>query len=188
MGRQRRLSRTLMLGAVAGLLGARSMGTFTRLWRNFLKSNQDGDRKPGSSYSAQERDATERIAEIVAARVFERRLSMRDRHAGSIVVHYGVGAASGAVYALLPNRFPFVSRFCAILFGAAMWLVADELLMPALGVTRALKNYSAAMQANALGEHIVFALTTDQFLRLTHVFESRSAKPAAERGNETHAA
>jgi len=46
-------------------------------------------------------------------------------------------------------------------FGIALWLVGDEIVMPALGLTEKPGRYSLPMKANAFGEHLVYAFTVD---------------------------
>jgi hypothetical protein len=45
-----------------------------------------------------------------------------------------------------------------------MWLVGNELLLPAIGIIER-EDYNVAMQANALGEHLACGLTTDLICR-----------------------
>jgi hypothetical protein len=45
-----------------------------------------------------------------------------------------------------------------------MWLVGNELLLPGLGIVEC-GDYDAIKQANALGEHLAYGLTTDLICR-----------------------
>ncbi len=171
-GQSRDFSKTLIAGAVAGLAGSWTMSQFTRLYHAEARSAQlDKPARRGLPYSQQEWDATSTIARIVALRVLGRRLSKREQRAGAAIVHYAVGAATGASYALLASRSGKVTsysgiRYSGIIFGTALWLLADELLMPSIGACRWPRDYSVFMQANALGEHLVYGLTIDAMLRL----------------------
>jgi putative membrane protein len=147
------------------------MGVFTRLW--FALTHEPGRaRRKGTflPYSKQERDATSRIADVIVQRLLDYRLKKTGGRAGAMIVHYAVGTATGASYAILARRFPEVRKFCGVPFGVAVWLIADELVMPALGTTRKLRDYSRQAQINALGEHIVYAITVDSMLNVESQF------------------
>ncbi|MGC1371801.1 MAG: DUF1440 domain-containing protein [Candidatus Sulfotelmatobacter sp.] len=168
------LAKTLVAGGIAGLAGACAMSGFARLsdtlaQRISLGSKRKATRLP---YSEQEWDATTRIAQAAARRLLNRRLNAKEERIGAAMVHYAVGATSGAAYVVLAKRFPQVGKYSGAIFGAAMWLLSDELLMPSTGTTRKLRNYSALAQANALGEHIVYAVTTDTLLRLDRISDA----------------
>ena len=170
------LTRTLVAGGIGGLAGACAMSGFARLSGTLASrtghlSERGATRIP---YSEQEWDATTRIAQAAARRLLNRRLNGKEERIGAAMVHYAVGAASGAAYAVLARRFPQVGKCSGAIFGAAMWLLSDELLMPATGTTRKLRNYSVLAQANALGEHIVYGVTTDNLLRSNWI--ERAAK------------
>lgn len=161
------LSKALLAGGFAGLAGACAMSGFTRLWIALAPEPARSKNKARClPYSEQERDATFRIADIVGRRLFDRRLNEREKCKGAVIVHYAVGATTGAGYAILAKRFHQVRKFSGVMFGVAVWLLADELLMPATGSTRKLRDYSWLAQANALGEHIIYATTADALLRL----------------------
>jgi hypothetical protein len=53
-------------------------------------------------------------------------------------------------------------RWRGVLLGIAIWTLGNELFLPALRLTKRPSHYSPRMQANALGEHIVYGLTTDR--------------------------
>jgi putative membrane protein len=46
-------------------------------------------------------------------------------------------------------------------FGTAVWLGADELAMPALGLSRRDVDYPLEAHAQSFAAHIVFGVTTD---------------------------
>lgn len=162
------IAKTLVAGAVAGVAGACAMSGFTRLWDALASKAGDPHKRRSTRlpYSEQEWEATSRIAEIAARRLLERSLNEREKRIGAAMVHYAVGATTGAAYAILARRFPKVRKSSGAIFGGALWLLADEMLMPAIGATSRLRDYSVLAQANALGEHLVYALTANILLRL----------------------
>jgi len=81
-------------------------------------------------------------------------------------VHYAFGAGVGAIYGALAERAPVVSAGLGLLFGAAVWLGAHVITVPALGLARppARQPRAKAMQEFAL--HLLYGLTTDVVRRL----------------------
>ncbi len=130
------------------------MAQSTRLWNRFA-----GGPRGSLPYSPQEWDATSGIADSVADHVLGRKLSKREKKAGAALVHYGNAAILGSLYcALIPasarRRF-----WSGPLFGLAVGLLANELLMPALGLTRKPRRYTTKMRLNGGCEHLVYGIT-----------------------------
>jgi len=84
---------------------------------------------------------------------------------GGAMVHYAVGAAAGALYGTTAYCIPSIGILRGVPFGIAIWLLGNEMIMPALGLTEKLSKYSLLMQANALGEHLAYGFTTDLLYR-----------------------
>lgn len=157
------ISELVFLGTVAGLGGAWAMSQFTKMWNSLLHpgSYVNSLPLPPVPYSNQEWESTSGIAQVIGSVTLRRRLSLKEKRIGARVVHYGVGASSGVFYALLVQRGSAIATRSGVFFGFGLWLIADELLMPCLGISRELRYYSSQAQANSLGEHLAYAFTTD---------------------------
>jgi uncharacterized membrane protein YagU involved in acid resistance len=46
-------------------------------------------------------------------------------------------------------------------FGAAVWLIADEAIVPAAGLSRKPSEYPPSIHAYAFASHLVYGLTTE---------------------------
>jgi putative membrane protein len=46
-------------------------------------------------------------------------------------------------------------------FGAAVWVIADEAVVPALGLSKSGKDYPLSTHVYAIASHLVFGLTTE---------------------------
>jgi len=158
------LSRTLIIGGISGLAGAWAMSQFTRAWNVFTVQPKLKSRQPGLPYSQQEWDATSQIAQIVACRTLGRKLSASERCAGAEMVHYAVGATTGAAYAVLTRKVPQAAKSRGAFLGAVVF-IANQLILPASGIIRPSRHYSWRDQANSLGEHIAYALTAETIRR-----------------------
>jgi hypothetical protein len=111
-------------------------------------------------YDAQEWDATRRIAGECGTRILGRALSPQELKTGAAFVHYATGATAGIFYGMMAHPAKKRSRWSGAFFGAALWLVGNELLLPALGVIHR-DDYTRAEKMRALGGHLAFGLTTD---------------------------
>jgi hypothetical protein len=109
--------------------------------------------------------ATVRVAERAAA-LAGRSLPADRRDAAGEVVHYGTGAAFGALFGVLAPRLPLPVVAAGALYGAAVWVVSDETLVPALGLSRRPWDYPASTHAKALASHLVYGTAMDAGFRL----------------------
>ncbi len=133
------------------------MAQFARIW------NSASGKSPRGSFcgSPQEREATLNLAARAGKKILGRHLSRRERELGAAIVHYANGAALGAIYAAAVELAPAVAWGRGAAFGAFFWYFGDELGLPALGLLRPARDYRASARLNALGEHVVYGLTTD---------------------------
>ena len=166
--------KSLLTGAAGGLAGAWTMSQFSRWWNRTLPPLRANTGGGSCLYSPQEWDSISRSAEWIAAPFFSRKLSSRETRIGSAIIHYAVGSAAGALYATAAHWIPRVTKFRGVGFGIALWLVGDEIVMPAFGLTEPASNYSLRMRANAVGEHLVYAFTVNLvYRRLTRSRDDR---------------
>jgi hypothetical protein len=113
-----RRSQDVAKGAVAGMVGgfvaSLVMNQFQQLWQREQEGEERGhgaqsmqhgspvggaarELRESGSESADD-DATERVASIVAEKVFDRQLSEGEKDAAGTAVHYAYGTGTGAIY------------------------------------------------------------------------------------------
>lgn len=155
----------ILAGVAGGLAGGWTMSQFSRAWNKTLPSSRTNAIGASCLYSQQEWDSISKSAESIAARLLSRKLSSRETRIGSAIVHYAVGGAAGALYGTAAHWIPRMTKFRGLGFGIALWIVGDEIVMPALGLTEKPGTYSLRMQANAFGEHLVYAFTVNLIYR-----------------------
>jgi hypothetical protein len=118
---------------------------------------------PGPSSS---QVAARRIAERLGRPVDDRRLRPLAR-----AVHYGLGMAWGPVYCLLRRHGGMRPLGAGLAAGAALSLVVDEGLTPALGLSAPNRAYPAATHLRGFLAHLVWgaaaALAAEANYRLT---------------------
>lgn len=168
-------------GAAAGLLGGLVASlVMNRFQAALSKLDGDGERSHGAQSQQsgspdhgagaflEERgvddpddDAAERSANVVAVGLFDRPLSEREKDIGGTIFHYAFGATSGAVYGAISELAPAARFGWGLPFGFAVWLIADEGVVPALGLSKSPAEYSTKTHAYALASHLVYGLATD---------------------------
>lgn len=110
--------------------------------------------------------ATTKTAQVVSKRVFQHDLHGREKQVAGPAVHYGYGTAMGGLYGGLVEAFPAVGAGFGTAYGAALWLGADEIAIPALGLGKSPKKTSFSEHAGALAAHLVYGMTTEAVRRL----------------------
>lgn len=101
-----------------------------------------------------------------AASLARRDLPEARTAAAGEAVHYAVGAAFGLLFALGARRWRIPLLVGGALYGAGVWLLNDEALVPALGFSRRPWAYPASTHAKALAAHLIYGTATGAGLRL----------------------
>jgi uncharacterized membrane protein YagU involved in acid resistance len=66
-----------------------------------------------------------------------------------------------ALYGAAAEFAPGVTTGEGALFGAAVWVTADEGVVPLLGLSKSPTEYPLSIHAYALASHLVYGLTTE---------------------------
>ncbi len=167
----------LAAGVVGGLVASAVMNRFqAQLSRVFegeershgAQSLQQGSPQHGVGGELQavgkdeeEDDAPERLANAIAVGVLNRELTEREKDVAGVMFHYAMGATSGALYGALAEVVPEAKAGVGLPFGAAVWVIADEGIVPAAGLSKSPAEYPLSIHAYAFASHLVFGLTTE---------------------------
>jgi Protein of unknown function (DUF1440) len=173
--------KAIVTGAVAGLAGTWAMSEAQRLWTHAVDS--DAPESAGGRHDArdwQERserqNSNELAAQAIARYILGRRLTRHELRVAAPLSHYLFGAAMGAVYGAYAQRRQSPTSGAG--FGTAVWLAADEIAMPLLGLSHSTARRPLEMHLQSLVAHLVFGAATEMTRRsLQAYFES--AAPAA---------
>ncbi len=176
------LCKGLAAGAIGGVVASWVMNQFQSLWSrkthgierpHGAQSLQQGSPPHGVARALQERgvdrdsdNAAVRVARIVSEEIFGHRLAESEKEAAGAIAHYAMGATSGAIYGAAAELAPAATAGAGLPFGAAVWLIADELIVPALGLSKAPAEYPRSTRAYALASHLVYGLTTEMARRM----------------------
>ncbi len=155
--------RGLVAGAVGGLVGTWAMSEIQRVWTHVADGS--APRSAGGRHDArdwQERsehqNANELAAQAVARYTIGRPLTWRELGVAAPLVHYTFGTAMGALYGAYADRRVSTSGAA---FGTALWLAADEIAMPLLGLSDSPRRRPIEMHLQSWVAHLVYGATAE---------------------------
>jgi putative membrane protein len=175
-----------LAGAVSGLIAAWAMESFQAAWTNAgdqiqrqrVLTREGAGRRRGAKGGPEDpaamdlpredghaEPATVKVASAVAEPLLDRELTEEEKPVASELVHYGFGAFNGAVYGALADVLPPVRAANGLLFGATLWLAADELMLWGLRISKKPTAYPASTHVYALASHLVYGLTLETVRR-----------------------
>ncbi|HEX5434653.1 MAG TPA: DUF1440 domain-containing protein [Candidatus Angelobacter sp.] len=168
--RERQLGKAMLAGLAGGLVGSFAMSQFQNRWSkaaSALKKDSDTEsqNQSGQQSDEQSEDATMKTAGKIAE-ITGHQLSHEQKAKLGPVVHYSFGTLQGGIYGavteLAETRGGFVP---GITFGAALFGLADELAVPALGLSGKPTESPLSSHLYALVSHLVYGISTDAVQR-----------------------
>ncbi|MGI8958294.1 MAG: hypothetical protein ACR2IV_00730 [Bryobacteraceae bacterium] len=159
----------LAAGLLGGLAGSWTMNASQSLMSEIRKRSKSQDSEHDSSQqqqSSSEEPATVKAARAVSEHLFHHELRDDQKSFAGNVAHYTMGAASGAVYSAVTVALPAAPLARGLVFGTALWLIADEAIVPVFGFSKAPIEYPASRHGYAWASHLIFGVTADAVRRL----------------------
>lgn len=159
------LPRVLAL-AIPGAFGLAAMELVRRSTQRFVTARAPGRTPSGARYHADE-SATTAIGRIAYEALFQRPPSEKMKNALSWAVHISYGIGAGALFAALrPQARPIEGA----LYGAALWLLGDELAVPLLRLSDKPSAYHPSQHAQSFAQHLGYGIA---LAAATHVLVGR---------------
>jgi hypothetical protein len=169
--------RGFVAGAVGGLVAAWAMERFQARFSQATGDALDAaQRRSGHApawsgrsqdqVSGEPRPATVRTADAAAVATVGRRLEPSEQDAAGPLMHYGFGTAVGAVYGALAETRPELTRLGGVPFGLGVWASADEMAVPAAGLSAAPWERPLRAHTYSMLSHAVYGLTTEAVRKL----------------------
>jgi putative membrane protein len=175
--RKGRQNANLWKGVVAGLAGGLvaswTMNKFQAAWtkraEGFEKPHGAQSLQPSEGEHAdqtpekkeQQDDATVKVARAISENILGHELEEREKRAAGQAVHYAFGIATGGLYGTIAELAPEVTTAAGLPFGVVFWIVADETVVPVLGLSKGPGEYSPSTHAYALASHLVYGVTAE---------------------------
>jgi putative membrane protein len=151
-------------GIVGGLVASFVMNEFQTLLTK-MSEQMKSDKGKGQDQKNEDEPATVKAAKAISENVFDHKLAENEKEPAGEGVHYAMGAASGLIYGIAAELTPAATVAGGIPFGAAVWMIADEIAVPALGLSKPSTEFPLSTHAYALSSHLVFGLTTEAIRR-----------------------
>jgi uncharacterized membrane protein YagU involved in acid resistance len=152
----------LAAGAASGIVGSWVM---TQFHVSMYGRGVTGTREPQSHRPVEgDDDAATLTADAVAQTATGRSLGEAGKRIGGPLVHYAFGTSVGMIYGAALARALTLRHGYGVAFGLLVWIVADEALLPVLGLARGPRAYPAAVHLEMLAAHVVFGIVTHSML------------------------
>lgn len=172
-GSASRIVKGALAGAVAGLAAGYAMVLFQKAWSSAekkitgkddknLKKNvpEHREHKPGEG-NEQNDDATIKTASAISEGVFDHKLTVKEKKIAGPAVHYAFAAAMGALYGGLAEVMDVTTLGFGTGFGAALFIGADEIAVPALGLSDMSNEVAPSKHLYGLVSHLVYSAATE---------------------------
>jgi putative membrane protein len=157
----RRTKRNIWKGALAGLAagiaGAVAMEQFQKAWLKVAGGNHPTDSSDPATVNA---------ARTFSKYVLHWEIREDQKAAAGEIAHYAVGALSGAAYGGMAEVSAAVRAGAGSAYGAGLFVLNDEVIVPAAGWSKAPAAYPVSTHVYALASHVVYGLATEGTRRL----------------------
>ena len=147
----------IVAGAIGGLVASFVMTEYQALTSKF----SEGDDKKKKPKSKKDEPANVKAAEMVSENVFNHKLQKSEKEPAGEAMHYLMGGVSGAIYGATAEMTGSTTMGAGLPFGSAVWAIADDVVVPALGLSKSPTQYPLSTHAYALTSHWIYGLTTE---------------------------
>jgi putative membrane protein len=167
MSRAARIGKSVAIGAVSGLAASWVMNQY---WAAEYKLKQKLQPRDANTSQQEQRqhepeNPTVEVAQAVIRTATGHNLPQEHKQQAGAAVHYAFGAGMGALYGLLAEVAPISRTGFGLAYAAALWLAADEILVPALKLSDPPDQYPLSKHLEGLGAHLVYGATTEGLRR-----------------------
>lgn len=147
-------------GVVAGVAGGLvASWVMTQFQAQLSKLSPEPE--GGRDMSDEEDDATMKTAAAITEAATGHQLTKKEKKGAGPTVHYAFGSAMGGVYGGLSEVVPAAAEGWGLPFGTVLWFAADEVAVPAFGLSGSPADSPVSVHASALASHLVYGLTAD---------------------------
>jgi len=162
----------LIVGLASGFVASWTMNQFQAAWTRIAEGAEkshgaqsmqpsEGSNGEQENDTAEQDDATVETAKVISRKVFGHELQESEKEPAGAAVHYAFGTVTGGLYGALAEVSPQVTMGAGVPFGAAFWLIADEVTVPLLGLSKGPTEYPPSTHAYALASHLVYGVTAE---------------------------
>ncbi|MGQ0601384.1 MAG: hypothetical protein ACT4QE_06765 [Anaerolineales bacterium] len=163
MTRRENVFSAIVKGAMAGMAGTTALTSAMKsapplLSRFGLKLDGKPAGIRGRIRSKRE-EPTEKLAARVAKDVLDTPIDQKTKQVAGQAIHWGYGAAWGAVYGVVQNRLHLPHQVHGLLFGGIVGLIGAT-IVPALGLTSRRTRQPMAQNVMPFLTHVLYGWVT----------------------------
>jgi putative membrane protein len=138
--------RSLAKGLIAGLIGGLA-GTLAKTFaERMFPARAHGEPEPQEAFADQ---------------VAWHNLAPPEKAMAAEGIHWGFGAAAGAVYGALAEYYPAATSKEGAGFGMALEALTHETALPALGLSAEPEDQTVRERASEMTSHVVYGIATE---------------------------
>lgn len=141
-------------GVAGGVLASLIMEQFQGLW---TKTAQTLRPKPAS----RAKPTTVKAADALSEKITGHKIPKENQELAGEAVHYAMGATSGAIYGLVSEVTPLATVGDGLAFGATVFVLADEVSLPLLGLSKPPQKIPILTHVYAFASHLVYGWTAE---------------------------
>jgi uncharacterized membrane protein YagU involved in acid resistance len=148
-----------------------AMNQAQRLWT--LVADGDAPDSAADQHDArdwQERtehqNANELAAQALARLTIDRQLSGRELAIAATLIHFSFGAMMGSLFGMYAERRSRTRLSSGAAFGATVWLAADEIAMPLVGLSHSTLRRPMEMHLQSFAAHLVYGVIAECVRRM----------------------
>ncbi len=161
---ERNLLKGIISGLVGGLVGTIVMTQFQNAWSKAsqaLQSDQNGHSSEQNQGQQESEDATMKAAGKIA-QLSGRQLSHEQKKKLGPLVHYSFGTLQGGVYGAILEMAGARGGFLpALTLGTSLFSLADEIAVPALGLSGKPTETPLSSHLYGLAAHLIYGVSTE---------------------------
>jgi len=173
MSSQSCTSTHILRGALAGLIGgvvaSWAMNQFQAATQNNAPPKPSGFAEGGQETSEPRQrqqddagdDATVKTAQAISHKLFDHDLTPCEKKVAGPAVHYGYGALVGGLYGAVAEVWPGIAAGLGIPYAFALFVLGDELAVPALKLGPPPNEVPVKSHADYLAVHILYGIVLD---------------------------
>ena len=164
------------------MVGTWAMNEVQRLWTRVVEGGAPasaGGRHDARDWQerSEHQNSNELAAQALAGYILGRGLTREELRFAAPLVHYSFGAAMGAIYGAYAERRQAHGSGAG--FGTTVWLAADEIAMPLLGLSDSTVHRPLEMHLQSLVAHLVYGTATEMTRRLVRAHFDGATSHAA---------
>lgn len=188
------LLKHITLGAAGGLVGTVAMRLYWQVATALAGEDPRGwtqDNAPhgldevgiAGQHHAEGESSTAAVGREAYETLVGKEPSSETKTALSYAVHWSYGTTMGGLYGALRGRQEAPDAKGGLAFGAALWLLGDELMVPVLGLSKGPTAYPPAQHLHRLGAHLAYGLAAAATAQAGHALlrDGRSRRPSVPR-------